>query len=1624
MFGKVRQLGDIKNLTPLEDFSTDGKSAIPKFGSVVSVRGVLETKPNMIDNYRFGTLLVRDEPQGAASSYSILKIDIRSCDENEILRPHTIRNLLEKLRKGTKMAIKGRVDVLKENFVKTNPQCEILRFKMVIDCDQHSIAYVETSTPVFKRQLSQPQWLHNFKVGDSVENAVDRVFLNSTETDKIMKYVVAFKNTCHGNILVGVKYNSENNMGQVTGLDWDESEIAKWREKLSIAIGNILPAPSEAAAICSTKEEVLELYEQKSFILVMALSGSKEKIVWIHIPKGEARLYVAKSSDVHAYIRTGPETKRVTDFNELFCRLDSLGSRKIEPMSDDELDVDKQHEELKAQNVGLQSKYQVLKQLDQENKELGYESQEQEFKMIFGDDPVHTIQEKYLTHYSCGFLNSVGGSILFGVQEDEKSKVGHIVGIVMSDKEREALSKIVVKTLSTFFPPVRTSQYSIVFYDVTVPNEYIAKSSDSSLTCVLIRGPADEVGNKWPKFAKENFPDCLCRVIRIKPQLFCVVVKRLNDVSYDMVKIVDQFTKENKKKKIALEFLPENDLELLLKDLCIIEFTVKRSQYPIHMVRPIDTHVLDREGKLVALSEDVKYELLMQRFELGFDTATQFDVKKFLNNVDNFKHAGNSYILIASPFKFLTNENDVYGLVIPRWALVIDFDQHPKHEGHLCERFNDYNDLHQMERRHAIKTPQNSKLDLNPDSGITWLAARGYDEIEKSLSKEDHGSWNMTHRDQLRSLLKTDLASSIKPNYLHIVVLWDEGHEEIVDSLRVILEDILSINGKRTSVIIVCCTSEAQRYITENLVKPLGKSYGEIIMEERVYVAPPYVLARHLSSKLPDPYKPENEFQVPHKKEYRGKSQVFPRILPKHLRHNINGYLKMMYIRKGKKPEKSTAGEREKFYSGSKITFSGLSENFGIQRTKIEELEANFKILVNDRKSHVSMISVKVERGAGSTTMCLQFLFKHHEEYPCAQLTDFGERLISYIKDIYRETKLPLILFIDDEIAHMQEFLDFTKELVENRHISVILLFIEPKEASSRKESSAQRKAKFNTRMKSASDHSIYGTCPYKEVILRRELEDKEMSSLTEHLIDIKKEKEGKLRKLRNKAMTNENLRTFVHFGLTAFGQDFSGLHDYIEYRLLKANDEQKTVLSYLSIIHAFTNSLLPANALANFLDKDKVNLEVEFSEPYLHELLSPPVDEIDSRRISFLEVAQEILKQLGSDGESQNDSRTFNWKYIKSKSVEMAKNVLRISASTKSIDRLTRRLFVTSDYESEKFSSLIRAMTNEKHKFTARDTLLELVKVFPAEETSFGAHLLAHLAKYYMIEFGKFELAIPEIEKAVKSQKEDSLLRHIHGDIIRIHIQELKNKKEIDMPTIVKHAIQSSDCFAIVRRKRPYVSHGYISDAMVRITVMQAAVKEIGGEKHTSFIDYLIQMIDDIKQNSNYQLLNDKRYLLSLIPDVHQFLNESVVDPDHKEKWKKEFRKCIGKLENLRRLCDKIQEEKNFFEKTDSTLLHHVALQILILNNSLEIESKPLNPMQIERLVKEVYDPDTSRTITDHQMKFWLRHSRRQNKAPNLEEVRKQVKNWVDNAKKKGGISPDAEFYKYVFSLSGVKFF
>ena len=893
--------------------------------------------------------------------------------------------------------------------------------------------------------------------------------------------------------------------------------------------------------------------------------------------------------------------------------------------------------------------------------------------------------------------------------------------------------------------------------------------------------------------------------------------------------------------------------------------------------------------------------------------------------------------------------------------------------------------------------------------------------------------WLKSDREPLRDLLKDELIKCVRPNTVNIVVLWEDDYQELLDFLCTILEDILSIMNYRACVTFVCSSGNAKFEVCSSLVEPLQKKFWNTVKKDHVHVVPPFLLSMLLYRKL-NPRYTEDDFQVPHshKSKTYGSSSPYMDVLPEQLVKNISGFLKMMYVKKVKIAEDKVADERKKFYSGSQISIEGLQENFGIEREKISEIEKEFEALVKE-KSHLSMLFVQVDRGAGSSTLCLQSLYKIHESYPCAELTDIGDisKLLSFIKDINKAIRLPLVLFVDDEISYRQDFFDFIKELVQSGTAKVVLLIIEPAETCGRKDGGKPESLQKSARMRSLTDAPALASYHKTFIDLRRELTEKELDALTKELKKVKNDKAtvGKLNKLRTDAKQNKTLRTFAHFGLTVFGTEFKGLQEFVNLRLSIANEKQKAILSFLSLIHVYTDSHLPASTLAGFFESNQwtestetVCLDDEFQQPYLRELLSPSEDDKDSRRISFHEVAEEILRQLASNQSGSYDTDTY-WTFIKSVSVKLAEEVLSKNIENKFVDPLTRRLFVTAEYESEKFSLLIRSMKDENENI-ARDTLAELVNVFDIR-VSFRAHILAHLAKYYMVVLHNFKEAQPRINEAVKSQKEDSLLRHIHGDIIRLQVKALKDDDgEIDMVSIVSHAITSSDSFEFVRQKRPHVSHGYISDAMVRINVMQAANKvvakklqdEIFGSRKTpliSFVDYLIEMIDQLRMTGAGKIPKHERYLLSIIPDAYQFLAEDVNNNfEHIERWKNNFWKEVGSFSNLRRLCDKLREQKNTFRQDDSIWLHELLLSIQSLNNGFEIDSSDLTSEEIEARISEIEGLASGLVNSEPLMKFWIRYSRYKKNVPPLKDVKKYVRNWLESVRTRKRNSPMAKFY------------
>ena len=1592
----------------VEDFEDD--ASFPEVDSIITVTGVCLNTPLVQGN--IATLFIRDDPPGAASFYNKIKIVVVQSERNK----NESNSLLDDLRADMLVGVKGRAEKLsKEDDVENSDSCKMLKFKLVIDSDDHVLFSAETKPPKLTRQLSQSCWPPhalsengnelNLKVGDFlVSNDLKMVCCaENTSDEQILQYVVAFKNSFDGELFVGVEEN-----GEITGMELSSGEVKNWCEKVSKAIGTLLPGANEGADICHNIREANHCVNKNScFVCALPLyNDNSRRICWIHVPKGKAKVYFIKPTDVHAFKRIGAETKRMKDYDHLFYDLESLASRKIEPIPEE--DYDEEENELDEEKRKPLQKYRILKKFE-------YENQHCELKMIFGDNPINTIQEKYLASYACGFLNSEGGSIFFGVEEDEQTKKGHIVGVVLSMKERKELVDTTVKTLGKFYPPVSRDQFQIKFHPVNVPSGCIVRDKEEEKMYAMITGPKDEIGKKWPKVIK-NIKESgnSSAVIPIRKQRFCVVATKQTFDGGNITELLEQFVRENSKFKLLK--ISETELNAILKNVYVIQLEINQSPYPIHMIRTIDTYVFTKDNEERLVPSKLSLEDLMCRFK--FDSTSEFKVNKFLKHVKSFDNTGNSYILVTSPFDFPENERDLFGLVIPQWTLTIDFDQHPKQSGHLYHLFQTLNDRYQPDRGRFLKTPEDSQLDLNPEHAVCWLAARGYQENQNTLSKQSHAEWNRSHRSNLTELLKEEFTTSIKPNCLNVVVLWDEGHQKLAQSLQTILEEIMSMNGDGSTVMtFVCATPKARSDINSKIIEPLQDDNWDTISRERVFVAPPYVLARFLSLKLPSPYRPEDDYQVPHKKFFSsGGAQIIPQVLPQQLRQNLAGRIDVMYMKKGRKhDEEKLNKERRDFFSGSTITIDGLYGNIAIRRTKIDELEKHFRTLAHDKKSQVSLIFVKVDRGAGSTTLCLQFLYEQHRSYPCAQLIEIKDGLVSHIDEINKKTKLPLVLFVDENIAHLPDFLDFKKE-VEHRKVNVIFILIEPAEAFFDNDALKRKvRGQQKTRTKSARDSFLYGPSRYKEVELRRGLDKNEMEQLVNVLTELKKGKRKELLKFKENAQKDKKPRTFAEFSLLAFGSEFKGLQKYVKFRLDRADKRQQDILAFLSLTHVFTDYSLSASTFTHFLDKKTVLLEKEMEDKYLQELLSPRAEGSDSRRMSFHEVAKEILKQLSATSTTVNSEVDPYWNYIKDVSVKMAKHVLSKYIATKKIDRLTRKLFVTSEYESEKFSLLIRTM-RVQNPDTARDTLKELVEVFSGKEkqSSIRAHLRAHLAKYHMMQYKDFVEAKKLIEAAISEQRDDSLLDHIHGDIIRLYVVVLENKLKTkdDMETIVTYARESSECFERVRSKRPHMSHGYISDAMVRIIVMQAGIK-LMGDKNGSFVDYLIQRIDEIK-GSDEKISENSRYLLSLISDAYEYLDERVIDFGQREKWKETFLECIGDLNNLTRLCDKIQQDKNCSPLTNnSNWLREILLQIQILRNALEIENKDLSPHEIESKLKKLEEYGFHSKFGDRFMKFWIRYSRQRLTVPNLEEVKRRLNEWSSKMKKNGIATPQAKFYK-----------
>ncbi|PFX32713.1 uncharacterized protein LOC111347295 isoform X2 [Stylophora pistillata] len=1593
LFGTVESLDKIRDHLYIDELLRK----TPPDGEVITLKGLCFSTPR--NRGAAGTVYLRNESK-VDDAFVELDVEIKVSPESKVLNRHKISTILD-VKLSDPLVVRGRIQRPDKEIVSMTEGVQRLPFKVVVDSDEHAAVRNEaTVSPAYSRPKSET-FLTAHGIFSAEGTNQETIFLNDTlrkirgnlyclpeqPLEKMKESMVALKNSSTGDIFVGVSPDR-----RAVGAKVSRAMVIKKREDMARALGEILPNVNESVDICATAAEADECVERrKDFVAAMWLQNKsllpheveeEEEIpilFRIHVVKGTSQISFIKKEHTRAYTRVGAETKLMADYEDLFNRLESLASRNIPEKTPTYL----------KKEIEKGSKYVIDSDERRVFDKVRFETDKKEFKEVFGVDPKKIILEDHIKRYSASFLNTDGGDIYFGIQEDTKTKIGYVVGVFMSEQDRKELVKECSEIICNFWPSVDSSHFFMKFTKVKF---------DSSKNIVRYPESHEERARKFfavsfhkahdvPKFIKhaKSKVDQLLTVLRLKNNRCCILVKDATQLNVENF-ISEMESESGKSKYFQVAVASPEEVEDARDSFCVVHLHVSASQYPIHLTGPLLTFNLDPGGEVA----EMKPTKLLECFK---KTDYSIESDKLLNALNRFEKESTSYVLVCSPFSLQRQDRDLYGIVVPEWALVLDFDQTPNQDGHLLNIFKPLHDRHQVERNLFVRTPRDRRLQLDPSNGVCWCAVRGYEDVNKTLAEEGHASWMKSHGRHMRTLIE-QLILHVSPNQLVVVCLWDDGHEELLPSLYALLEDLLSSWGP-TKIIFVCSNPLAKSVVLSGVVDPLERARFEV-KRDNVIVALPHEMARHVGAALPPPYRSEDAFQVPRRFYYHDVEKTIPDTLPQPIRQAIQGHIQLMYLNNATPFQSKSEDEdkvRVKFFSGSEIDEIGLVCGIAIEREKMKEVKKELRSFLTDKRSHVCFTILKAERGAGATTLCMQLLFEFHKQYVCARLLEFNDSLGTNIEKITQFSRLPLILFVDSEMTVLPEFNDFKNE-AERRNLNLKLLVVESYPL-------------YSQQKKKQSIPYFVGTAPFKTMELSRELTQGEVAQLVDQFLklkDISEEKKVQLKVLKERVARECSLRKFAFFSLTVFGKKFSGLKSYVQYRLAHANELQLQILEFLALIHVYTDFLFPVNAFASMAKTNVVLLEKIFSNDDVRELLSPPSsDGRNLRRISFVEVAEELLRQ---QSEKRELSLTL---YLKDVALRLARCALSDPRSSKKIERITRQLYITSEYGSEKFSPLVRFM-RESDQDAARDMLLELSETFE-NGTSVWAHLLAHLAKYYMIVYEDFQSAIPRIEEAVKAHKEDPLLHHIHGDIIRLQVQNLKDQKKFSLDEVVRNSIRSSSCFEIVKDKRPLMEHGYSSDALVRKIVMLAAMKSVG---RSHFVDYLKVFLEEKIVNHSFSTLSEEdKYILALVPDSFANLRAVPIN-EHTAKLKDNLLENLGSLEEMKVFCESLKEVTK--GSSDEDWVDAVVLQTLSLIYSLEIERRQLQPEEADERIRNLEDLMMTNPYHDEEsMKIWIRCVRLGSKVPPLKAVRRKIDAWL---KFTGRRSPFALFYNYVVAI------
>lgn len=840
----------------------------------------------------------------------------------------------------------------------------------------------------------------------------------------------------------------------------------------------------------------------------------------------------------------------------------------------------------------------------------------------------------------------------------------------------------------------------------------------------------------------------------------------------------------------------------------------------------------------------------------------------------------------------------------------------------------------QLRSRQVVHRALANDLRVQPEPGIHWYFASG---VDASTPVTEHRDWLKCHKRGLSAQLGA-LQASIGPAPICFIAIWSDSPSA---RLRTVMEEIQGAFGDNCTIAVV----GQDRPVIEPLCEDVGASFFEMSL---------HGLCAGIASTLsPIAGTPAETMRLP--TASGAPLELGPDDAPW-----LAEDLEIVHLAAGLEGDSTP----RPFRLGAEVSWRNLQLGQDCAR----DLSAQVRTQVEDdlRRRETVRINIYHAPGAGGSTAGRRILWEFHERYPAVVLHNCDARLTAErIARVSTLTESGILILVDGG-RHSEGEIDELFDHLKAQQVRAVIVQV-------LRRFSPQKEGR-------------------RQFWLPTELSEIEADRFQNALSAEVPSARKSLAKL---AKGPSKLRSSFFFGLAAFGRDFSALENYVMVRLAPLSDDQKKVLTFLSLAHYYGQQSLPVQAFASLLGlppSRPVSLENMFqghSSIALELLIEEPADEW---RTAHNAIALEILQQVLARGTKED--RGSVWRQGLSTWSKMLADFLRSDGPVASerLLELTRRVFVYRDNaeilgteraSGRRFSQLLEDIPSPQGRV---EVMRHLSTLFPGE-----SHFHAHLGRLLGMQ-GEFKSALEEVAFAIELSPRDPVLHHMRGMILRY---DMRANFEIrrDPMEIIPIVADAQNCFANAREIDPDGEHSYVSEIQLLLDFLDYAARQ---HKRTAQ-DYLSD------QSTHAFFRNALERIETLLDRVNQLYVGETPSPYIGECQARaqgiygDFGKALSSFDNLLSRPDVAK----------SSVRRQIVWTILRRHNGVWADLSKREVDRVKRFLEENLEEETKDSTS---LRLWLRVVRFSGAQPSLDSIIERVAYWKHNTG-----SLDAAYYLYV---------